>query len=262
MSNRDTSTPEVVVAVEGGVAQITIDRPARLNALSRAVFAKLASVFVDCDQREDVRVIVLTGAGERAFCAGVDLKDEGFSGTRMVHPMRAPDRNLNEIVLESTKPTIAAINGVAAGGGCELALACDIRIAASHARIGLPEAKVGMGANFGSVMLPRLISRGVAMELLFTGELVDMNRAYEIGLVNRFVDISEFRSVVRQLAASIAENAPLSVKRMKSVAFRSMGLSPSAGLRLESQFDPYRSSDRLEGAQAFAEKRKPRFKGE
>jgi len=251
---------DIRVNIERRIGLITIHRAERMNALAKSTFSELVDASLLLEADPDVRVIIFTGTGERAFSAGVDLKELN-DNEKMVHPMGGPSRNLNEIVLEMTKPTIAAINGVAAGGGCELALACDIRIASSNARIGLPEAKVGMGANFGSAVLPRLIPRGAALEMLFTGDLISAQDACKLGLINHVVGPSELLEHAHTLATRIADNAPLSIQRMKAVATKGIDLPSAAALRLSVGPDLYNSEDRIEGARAFTEKRKPQFKG-
>lgn len=231
-----------------------------MNALSKSTFSELIDAALMVDSDPEVRAVIFTGTGGRAFSAGVDLKELHENG-KMDHPMGGLSRNLNEVVLEMTKPTIASINGVAAGGGCELALACDIRIASSNSKIGLPESKVGMGANFGSVMLPRLIPRGAALEALFTGDLLDAQEAYRLGLINYIIEPNELLEHSYNLAKKIAKNAPLSIQRMKTLASKSVDLPVSVALRLPAGQDLYNSEDRIEGTRAFLEKRKPNFKG-
>lgn len=163
--------------------------------------------------------------------------------------------------METYKPIIAAVNGYALGGGCELALACDIRLAADHAQFGLTEAKRGLGANFGSVMLPRMVPKGFALEAMFTGRHFSAQDAYRVGLVNRVVPLPELAPACQEIAEAILECAPLSVRRMKERAYAGDGLPPAAALRLNVGPDVYSSQDRIEGARAFAEKRRPQWQG-
>lgn len=254
------TTNGLSVEVSDRVATVTLDRPERLNALSSGLQADLVDAFDGFDADDDVWVVVLTGAGDKAFSAGIDLKEirERDTGPGAgLRPMRGTGRNVFETVLECGKPTVAALNGWTMGGGCELAMACDIRIAAEHARIGLPEAKRGMGANFGVHLLSRIVPRGVAYELLYTGDDIGAADALRWGLVNRVVPAAELAAEAHALARRIAGNAPLTVRRYKAAVGRGGELPLAAALRLDVGPDPYSSSDRVEGVAAFVEKRAP-----
>lgn len=255
---------ELLVEDAGNVRTLTINRPERSNALSRSLMASMVEALLDAGDDPNVWVVVLTGAGEKAFCAGADLKDMAANdqaGTKLRHPMRRPQRSIFEVVSENPKPTIAAINGHAMGGGFELALACDLRVAADTARLGLPEAKLGMGANYGSVVLPRMIPPAIATELLFTGEPLGASDALRWGLVNRVVPAGEVRAAAAELAQKIAANAPVTVRRMKQLINKGRDLPVPVALRLDLGPDPYTSEDRVEGVRARAEKRQARWKG-
>jgi enoyl-CoA hydratase len=250
----------LVVDDRGSVRLLTLDRPERRNALSTAVQADLVEQLLSVAE-DGVRAVVLTGSGP-AFCAGFDLKEIRESDQRgepFRPPMNRPARNLFEVVTETPVPVIAAVNGAAVAGGFELALACDIRIAAPGIPMGLPEAKIGMGANFASVVLPRRVPMGIALEWLLTGEYVTSEDAARWGLVNRITD--DVVPAALELAERIAANAPVSVRRMKETAVKGLEIPLWQALRLDVGVNPYLSEDRKEGIAAYLEKRPPRWSG-
>ena len=254
---------ELLLSDDGPVRTLTLNRPARSNALSESLQHRLRDELIRAAEDPEVWVIVLTGAGERTFCGGVDVKEMNAAdraGRGYRPPMQRPERNVFEVLTETYKPTIAALNGHAVAAGFELALACDIRIAAEHAKLGLPEAKRGMGANFGSVVLPRMVPLGIALELLFTGDSISAAEAQRLGLVNHVVPQPEVLPAAAALAAKIAANAPVSLRRMKEMALKGQGLPLAAALRLDVGPNPYLSEDRQEGIAAFLEGRPPRWK--
>jgi enoyl-CoA hydratase len=248
------------IRVEDRVGWLTLDRPDRMNALSRGLSADLREAFDRFEADDDVWVVVLAGAGTRAFCAGIDLKerhDADVAGRAFTHPMKGTARNVHEVVLDFGKPVIAALNGWALGGGCELALACDIRIAADTAKIGLPESKRGMGATFGAQMLSRLVPPAIAYEMLYTGEPLEAREAERWGLVNRCVPADDLADHVQDMARVLTQRAPLTLRRYRAVIRQGRDLPLSAALRLDTGPDPYGSADRMEGVAAFLEKRDP-----
>jgi len=251
---------DVMVTTAGHVRTLRINRPKRANALSANVSRLLVAGLLAANADPDVRVIVLTGTGERTFCAGADLKEmreADNAGAAFQPPMQRAERAVLEVVLETYKPTIAALNGHAVAGGFELALGCDIRIAAEGVLVGMPEAKIGMGANFASVILPKRLPMAIALQMLFTGEYITAERAANLGLINEVVARERLAERVDELADQIARNAPLSIRRMKEMALKGADLPTSTALRLDVGPNPYTSEDRKEGVQAYLEGRPP-----
>jgi methylglutaconyl-CoA hydratase len=258
-------TAPVLLDVHGGIATLTLNRPAALNALSRALAADLAAALHALADDATLRVIVVRGAGERAFCTGADLKERATLSPDEKGQHTALIGAAADALAAMPVPTIAAIRGYALAGGLELALACDIRLAATDAVFGLTEVMIGIfpGAG-GPVRLPRVVGPGKARELIFSGRRIDATEALACGLVERVVAPDELEQTAAALAGQIAAAAPLAVRAVKRVLDGATDLPIAEALRyaetLRRPLDATR--DYTEGLAAFAERRKPRFTGE
>ncbi len=249
---------------DDGIVLLTIDRQEKLNALNPQVTEEIGQALLDVEQDEP-RAIIVTGAGDRAFVAGADISE--MSSMEPLEAKRSMEVGHAALALldKSPIPTIAAVNGFALGGGCELALACDIRIAAENALFGFPEVGLGIMPGLGGTQrLPRLVGPALAKELIFSARRIDAAEAKEIGLVNRVVPEGEALNVARELAAEIAANGPVAVRHAKTAANRSLDVDLISGLEYEAdQFSLlFATQDAREGMGAFMEKRKPQFEGQ
>ncbi len=246
---------------EGGIAWLILDRPERRNAIALATRVALREAGRSIEADPDVRVVVLTGAGD-TFCAGTDLKE--VPAAPPAHPLADPGEPIAAVIEGFSKPVIAAINGPAAGGGLELALACDLRIAASNATFALPEVRVGsLPGSGGTQRLFAAMPAAVAWKMLLTGSPIDAAEAHRTGLVSDVVAPEDLRSTVQAIGERIAANAPLSVKAAKLAARAGLDQGLAAGLTLERMLWALvaTTEDRAEGRAAFRERRPPDYRG-
>ena len=254
----------LLVERDDAVAVVTLNRPKVLNALNGQTLSELSAAMASLKGDAGVRAIVLTGAGEKSFVAGADINELAvLSPVAGKEHARAGQQVFNAIE-QLGKPVIAAINGFALGGGCELAMACTLRLAADTARFGQPEINLGLIPGYaGSQRLPRLVGKGRALEILLTGEMIGAARAYEIGLVNRVVPAPELMTEARKLARALASKAPIAVRYIIEAVNQGLDTPFAAGEFLEtSLFGTIASSDDMrEGTKAFLEKRPPVWQG-
>jgi enoyl-CoA hydratase len=252
----------ILVEKEQAVATITINRPKSLNALNKATLEEMLTSLGELGLDREVRVVIITGAGEKSFVAGADISfmqgltpDEGRVFGRLGHAVTRTIENLPQ-------PVIAAINGFALGGGCELAIACDIRLAADNAKFGQPEVNLGVIPGFGGTQrLPRLIGKGLANELLYSGKIIDAGEACRIGLVNRVISHDRLMVECRELALLIASRGPAAVRLCKEVVNNGMEMDLNRACSYEADLFAlcFAGQEQKEGMAAFLEKRPPNF---
>jgi len=247
-----------------GIATITLNRPEALNAWSKELAEEFLSAMGDARKDENVKVVVITGAGGKAFSAGADIKAmKGMTGLK-ARALSQVGYEICDAIESIGKPVIAAINGYALGGGMEVSMACDFRIASEKARMGQTEINIGLIPGWGGTQrLTRLVGKAKAKELVFTGKIIDANTAFQWGLVNKVVAAEEFMTAVRQFAKELAGKAPVALKVAKSLIDMGSDIDLKAALSLEREgFGVVASSEDLqEGVSAFIEKRKPGWKG-
>jgi len=256
--------PLVLEERKDQVVILTLNRPEVMNAFNFAMLRALKEKVEALHFDRDVRVVIITGAGDKAFCAGADLKERATLTEDQVKEFIFTIRNLFTFIEFMSKPVIAAVNGIALGGGTELALACDIRIASTNATMGLTETRLAIipGAG-GTQRLPRLVGRGKAKELIFTGRRVDAQEALQIGLVNKICHPEKLMEECLSMATMICETGPIAIQQAKYAINYGLEVDIHTGLAIESNayWITIPTEDRLEGLKAFQEKRKPVYKG-
>lgn len=254
----------ITLDVSARVATLTVNRPDKLNALNDLTIAELGQAIEEIRAREDVGGAILTGAGSKAFVAGADIAELSRQGPLDGRDRARRGQHLLRRIETSPKPIIAAVNGFALGGGCEIAMACHVRIAAETARFGQPEVKLGISPGYGgSQRLPRLVGQGRALELILTGEMIDAREAYRIGLVNTVVAPGDLLRVAREMLLKMLANGPVALALSIEAVVRGVELPLEEALLLEAdQFGLLAATDDMrEGMSAFLEKRPPRFSG-
>jgi enoyl-CoA hydratase len=258
-------TENIRMEKDGSVATVVLDRPKVLNALNAATFAELSSVFDELETDRDVRAVLLTGTGERAFAAGADIGELAAAEEGAGKAFALRGQGVFRKIETLSKPVIACIRGFALGGGCELALACTLRIAAEDAKFGQPEVKLGVVPGYGgSQRLPRLVGRGAALKLLLTGAIIDAREALRIGLVDEVVPTAELMDRGRSLAGEMAARAPLAIAEVLRLVDEGLDLPLDLALLREADRFGHLcdTADKAEGTRAFLEKRSPVWKGE
>lgn len=247
------------------IALLVVNRPQVLNALNKATLEELKKALLELGDDPRVKVLIITGEGEKAFVAGADISEMADMDAKQALEFSRLGHEAMRMVEEFPWPVIAAVNGYALGGGLELALACDIILASENARLGFPEVTLGICPGFGGTQrLARLIGKAKAKELIFTGEMVDARKAFELGIVNKVCPQGELLKEAKELALKIAKNGPLAVKVAKRLINEGLegGLRRGEDLEVEAWAILFSTQDQKEGMKAFLEKRKPEFKAQ
>jgi len=247
-----------------GIGWITINRPDKLNAMNVETIGELKAAFAEFETDADVRAVILTGSGEKAFVAGADISEFVHLNAEMGRHFSREGQALTRSIENFPKPVVAAINGFALGGGTEIALACHIRLASETAKLGQPEVKLGIIPGYGGTQrLARLVGKGKAMEMILTGRMVEAREAAEIGLVNRVLPPADLLAAAEALAKEVIKNGPLAVAYSIEAINRGLDGTLDEGLELEAEIfgRTCATEDFKEGANAFLEKRKPDFRG-
>jgi enoyl-CoA hydratase len=254
----------ILVEIREPLAILTLNRPKVLNALNHRTFTELETAFTELAASDSIRAILLTGAGEKAFAAGADIQELAQLSGQEGQQLAARGQRIFDLIENCGKPVIACINGFALGGGCELAMACTLRLASETAKLGQPEVKLGLTPGYGgSQRLPRLIGKGAALKLLLTGEIISAAEAHRLGLVDEVVPPAELLPRAEQLALAIAANAPLAVRHTIAAVHAGYDLPLRQALDLEASLFGLCCSteDKNEGTRAFLEKRPAAWKG-
>ena len=258
------SFEDLLLERDGGVAILTINRPKVLNALNTQTLDELRRAILDLKRDDTVRAVILTGAGEKSFIAGADINELATQTPVSGREHAMTGQHILDLIEHLGKPVIAAINGFALGGGCELAMACTIRIAADTAKLGQPEINLGLIPGYaGTQRLTRIIGRGRALELLLTGDQVTAQEAHRLGLVNRVVPAADLMAEAKKLAATLAAKAPVAIRYILEAVHKGVEMPFAQAQVFEATLFGLVASteDMREGTKAFLEKRKPEFKG-
>ncbi|WFU82432.1 enoyl-CoA hydratase-related protein [Bradyrhizobium sp. CIAT3101] len=254
----------VLYEKRGAIAYVTVNRPKVLNALNTPTWKDLRTAFEHAQDDDAVRGVILTGAGDKAFIAGADISELAHASAIDAERSSSSGQEVLDLVENLGKPVIAAINGFALGGGCETAMACTIRIAVEHAKFGQPEVKLGLlPGGGGTQRLPRLVGKGRALQLILSGEIINAEEAWRIGLVNEVVAAADLVPRAEAILKMIASNAPIAVKLSLEAVNKGMDTSQSQGFALEASYFGLcaGTEDKKEGTSAFLEKRAPKFLG-